>query len=152
MTRSLLLRRLRGIAGTMLTWSVGGALAGAVVAGGISLAVLVPHGVAGESGRLMLGLGVAGAIAGAVSGLGFALLLLASARRRPFGELRLSRMGGLGAVAGAGMGLLISRDPTFAAVCGAIGFGAAATSLHLARRAAGPALGAGEGARLLAAE
>lgn len=152
MTRPLLLRRLRGVAGTMLTWSLGGALAGAVAAGGISIAVLLPHGVADETGRLMLGLGVAGAIAGAVSGLGFALLLLASERRRRLGELRLPRVGALGAVAAGGMGFLISRDPTFALVCGTMGFGAAATSLHLARRAAAPALGAGDAGRLLGAE
>jgi hypothetical protein len=37
------------------------------------------------------------------------------------------------------MGWLVSRSPVFAAVCGTVGFGAAASSLLVARRALVPA-------------
>lgn len=134
----LLRRRLRGFAGTMLTWAAGGALFGVLAAGALSLAVLLPRGYAEHVGDLTLGLGIAGGIAGAISGAGFALLLLCSERRRTFAELRSWRVGACGAAASAAMGWLISRDPGFALVCSTIGLGAATSSLAIARRALEP--------------
>jgi hypothetical protein len=135
----LILRRLRGVAGTMLTWSVGGGLLGAVGGAGVWLAVRLVNGDAMHVPSVVLGLGIAGAIAGAVSGLAFALSLAVAERRRSFDELRAWRTGALGAASALAMGWLISRDPTFAAICGTVGFGGAATSLVVARRALAPA-------------
>ncbi len=132
----LIRRRLRGIAGTMLTWSVGGGLAGMLLGAGISILVLLPRDdVPMQFAELVFGVGLAGALAGAVSGLGFALILAVAERRRRFEELRAWRVGACGAAAALAMGWLISRNPAFAAVCGTMGFGAAVTSLTVARRA-----------------
>ena len=140
---SLILRRLRGVAGTMLTWSVGGGILGAAGGAGIWLAVRVANGDALHVPSVVLGLGLAGAIVGAVCGLGFALALVVAERRRSFEELRAWRTGALGSASALAMGWLVSRDPTFAAICATMGFGAAATSLVVARRALAP----GEAAR-----
>jgi len=132
---SLVLRRLRGTAGTMLTWSVGGGILGAIGGAAIWLGVRLVNGDAMHLPSLVLGMGLVGAIVGAVSGLAFALSLLVAERRRSFEELRAWRTGALGSASALAMGWLVSRDPTFAAICATLGFGAAATSLVVARRA-----------------
>jgi hypothetical protein len=131
----LIWRRLRGIAGTMLTWSVGGGLLGAVAGAGLWVTVLLPRGHDVAIRDLLLGMGMAGALAGAVSGVGFALVLAVAERRRSFDELRAWRVGACGAAAALAMGGLVSRSPGVAVACGTLGFGAAATSLAVARRA-----------------
>ena len=131
----LIWRRLRGVAGTMLTWSVGGGLAGAVAGAGLWAAVLLPRDYHVPLRDLLFGMGLAGALAGAVSGFGFAVVLAVAERRRTFEELRAWRVGACGAAAALAMGWLVSRDPGFAVACGTFGFGAAASSLAVARRA-----------------
>jgi hypothetical protein len=131
----LVWRRLRGIAGTMLTWSVGGGVVGALAGAAIWSAVLLWRGDAMHLPSIVLGMGFAGALAGAISGFGFAVILAVAERRRTFEELRAWRVGGCGAAAALAMGWLVSRDPGFAVACGTFGFGAAATSLAVARRA-----------------
>jgi hypothetical protein len=66
---SLVLRRLRGMAGTMLTWSVGGGILGAVGGAAIWLGVRLVNGEAMHVPSVVLGMGLVGAIVGAVSGL-----------------------------------------------------------------------------------
>ena len=135
---SLILRRLRGVAGTMLTWSVGGGILGAVGGAGVWLAIRLANGDAMHVPSVVLGFGLAGAIVGAACGLAFALSLVIAERRRSFEELRAWRTGVIGSASALAMGWLISRDPTVAALCATIGFGAAATSLVVARRALAP--------------
>jgi hypothetical protein len=96
-----------------------------------------------DLGELCAGLGLAGAIGGATSGLVFALLLAASTSlragtRRGVDELRLSAFGSWGALGAALGGFLLSRDVTFLAICATVGFGAAGSSLAIARRVAAP--------------
>ena len=133
-----LLRKLRGILGTGLTWAVGwaGVWAGLWVVTGNSL------------GR-MLGAATNGAVLGLIAGGTFALILSVVERKRTLHDLSLKRValwGGIG-----GMALLLAFLPTaleFSAIFGGfltsyvvplalnglLGAGSAAGSVALARR------------------
>ena len=137
----LLLRRLRGIAGTVATWTVAAGLTGAAIGAVISFAVLLPRGLPMQLPQVVGGLGLVCGAIGGVCGLGFALCLAFGERRRGLDELRAWRMGAWGALPSFALGLLASRDIGLALTFGAMGFTAAAGSLAIARRAlvAGPA-------------
>lgn len=134
-----LLRRIRGIVGTALTWATGWGVLGAA-ANAVALLVWgVPRGapVAYMLSMAALFLATYGFIAGVAS----SLVLLAAERRHARHQLTLPRMaawGGLGgvlmaAVPVAAMGLT-SLTGVFLLVCGLLGTGSAAASLSIARR------------------
>ena len=134
-----LLRRIRGIVGTALTWATGWGILGAVVNAVALLVTGVPSGapVAYMLTMAALFLATYGFIAGVV----FSLVLLAAERRRTLHQLTLPRMaawGGLGgvlmaAVPVAAMGLT-SLTGVFLLMSGLLGTGSAAASLSIARR------------------
>jgi hypothetical protein len=128
-------RRLRGLLGTMLTWGVAGSLTGALMGAGISLGILWPRGLALHFVELVTGVGIATGIVGIMAGFAFALLVTLSERRHTLAELKGWRMATWGALAAGATGLLVSRNPAFALVCGAVGSGAATFSLAMAKRA-----------------
>lgn len=128
-------RRLRGFLGTMLTWGVAGTVTGAMMGAGISLGILLPRGVAPHFTELVTGIGIASGIVGAMAGFAFALIVTLSERRHTLAELKRWRIATWGALAAGATGLLISRNPGFALVCGAVGSGAATFSLAMAKRA-----------------
>jgi hypothetical protein len=132
-------RRLRGFLGTMLTWGVAGSITGALMGAGISLGILWPRGLAPHFGELVAGIGFATGIVGVMAGFAFALIVTLSERRHTLAELKRWRMATWGALAAGVTGLLISRNPAFAVVCGVVGSGAATFSLAMAKRALGRA-------------
>ena len=140
------LRLLRGVATTALTWAVVWAPF-----------ALIPFGVAMMFGaelplRLLTGLVVGKAVTGAISGATFAGLLAVAGRRRTFESLSLPWIAGLGAVGGAvfpaavratiltvmDVSLPVSVLVTGLVTSALLGAGCASMTLAIARRA--PAL------------
>ena len=102
-----LLRRIRGIVGTALTWATGWGILGAVVS---ALAILAsgPWDGAPVAGMIFLG-ALFLATYGFIAGLVFSLVVLAAERRRTLHQLTLPRVP-RGAVSGASS-WLPSRSP-----------------------------------------
>lgn len=146
------LRRLRGVLGTAVTWAVLWALIGGL----FYLAWFLlspPPARLGVSLWDALAIGVpVGAIAGAMTGAFFAVVLMIAERRNTIEQLSLGRMGVLGTAVGA---LLVFLDPlssliargTFViprglvptmVVLGILGGSSAMVMLQVARRGIGP--------------
>lgn len=129
-----LLRRIRGIVGTALTWATGWGLLGAV---GYPIAVLAGVLPPGEiaSGILFM------ATSGLLTGGAFSLLVLAAERKRTLDQLNLGRVaawGGLGTVLLIGaVAMAFDLTPghgSFVFIMGGLAAGSAAGSVALARR------------------
>lgn len=142
-----LLRRIRGIVGTALTWTAGWGVLGAVVSA-VTILASGPWDGAPVVGMISMG-ALFLATYGFIAGLVFSLVVLAGERRHTLHQLTLPRVtawGGLGGVlmaavpvATAGPSLLTG---VFLLVSGLLGAGSAAASLAVARRGlpAAPAL------------
>jgi hypothetical protein len=129
-----LLRRIRGIVGTALTWAAGWGALGAV---GYSVAVLVSDLPAGEIAGGILFMATFGLLTGGA----FSLLALAAERKRTLAHLSLGRVaawGGLGStllIAGLAYGFdLTPAHGSFVLIMGGLAAGSAAGSLAVARR------------------
>jgi hypothetical protein len=126
----LLLRRLRGLVGTGLTWAVGWAAIAMAI--GLVVGWLDPDSIDPGEGPLRIG-SILGLV-GFVSGVGFGLVLAVAERRRQLADLSVIRAALWGALGAAALPLLTSMEnSTLLNVCplGAL-FGAA--SVALARR------------------
>lgn len=140
-----LLRRLRGIIKTGLTWAVGWGA-------GLGLLQIVVSLGAGYP-LTLLGSIVGGAMSGFIAGASFATILSITERHRTLEELSLKRVALWGSLGGAGLfllvvprmlgagmplGMLMSAyfGPTL--IAGLLGAGSAAGSVALARREGDP--------------
>ena len=129
-----LLRRIRGIVGTALTWAAGWGILGAV---GFPLAVLVSNLPAGEIVPGILTMATFGMLTGGL----FSLVVMAAERRRTLDQLNLGRVaawGGLGStllIVGLAYGFdLTPAHGSFVLIMGGLAAGSAAGSVTVARR------------------
>lgn len=135
-----LLRRIRGIVGTALTWATAWGVVGAF---GYAIATLtwdLPSD-ASRSGMILGGAFFLG-IYGFLAGVAFSLVVLAAERRRTFHQLTMRRVaawGGLGSVLLFAVPVAESTAPLLVngitlLATGLLGAGCAAASLAVARR------------------
>jgi hypothetical protein len=128
-----LLRRVRGLLGTALTWGAGWFVLSAIV-WGVTLFGDVPFG-------MILNLAAAVGVAGAVAGAGFAVVLGIAERSRTLDELSFLRITTWGALGGMLVGLpflgelAASTYPAFFGILAGLGATSASGSLALARMA-----------------
>jgi hypothetical protein len=147
-----LLRRIRGIVGTALTWAAGWGILGAVVS---ALSIVASGPWDGPPVAKMVFLGALFlATYGFIAGLVFSLVVLAAERRRTLHQLTLPRVtawGGLGGVLMAAVPVAATGPSVltgvFLLMSGLLGAGSAAASLAVARRGlpAAPAIRRVEG-------
>jgi hypothetical protein len=93
-----LLRRLRGVIGTAVTWALGWGAVYAVIQVGLKL-------IFGHTMSILL-LAFMGSILGLISGGSFAIILSIAERHRTFDQLSLKRVALWGAVGGAALVLV----------------------------------------------
>jgi hypothetical protein len=135
-----LLRRIRGILGTALTWATGWAVAGAVWMGIVFLVEGFPPEAFAAS--MILGGVILLGIYGFLAGVAFSLVVLAAERRRTFHQLTLRRVsawGGLGTILMFAVPVALSTPSVLVKgitllVIALLGAGSAAASLFVARR------------------
>jgi hypothetical protein len=136
----LALRRLRGLAVSMLLWSVPWTVLGALI--GLVLVSdpfqstfgVTVFGHPNFPGGLPTALALLGSLVGAINGLVFGLLLMLGERKRAFTELRQHRVGLWAAVATAATVYLGVESLPVAGIAAACGFVGGAIALRLARR------------------
>jgi hypothetical protein len=135
-----LLRRIRGIVGTALTWATAWGVVGAVWGGILSLVGDFPP-EASEAGMILVGVLFLG-VYGFLAGVAFSLVVLAAEKRRTVQQLTLRRVaawGGLGATLMFAVPVALSTPSVLVkgitlVATALLGAGSAAASLAVARR------------------
>jgi len=127
-----LLRRLRGIIGIGLTWSVGWALLGAMLT--LVLRALRPEDV--DPGENELIAAAVFGMAGFLCGAAFGVVLAMAERRRALDDLSVLRAAVWGAVGAAAMPLLTGMPDGMAILFAPLGGVFAAGAVALAKQAA----------------
>jgi hypothetical protein len=135
-----LLRRIRGIVGTALTWATAWSLVGAVWVGIVSLVGDFPPEMS-EAGMILGGIILLGAY-GFLAGVAFSLVVLTAERRCTLHQLTLRRVaawGGLGTILMFAVPVALSTPPVLVKgitllATALLGAGSAAANLSVARR------------------
>lgn len=135
-----LLRRIRGIVGTALTWATAWGVVGAVWMGIVFLVGDFPP-EASAAGMILVGFILLG-VYGFLAGIAFSLVVLAAERKRTIHQLTLRRVaawGGLGATLMFAVPVALSTPSMLVKgitllVTTLLGAGSAAATLSVARR------------------